>query len=60
MASHKLTLTLTKLCSFSNFLFCQLAGYDPCIDHYTETYLNNLEVQAALHARINTSWSGCT
>ncbi|KQJ90550.1 hypothetical protein BRADI_4g32421v3 [Brachypodium distachyon] len=37
-----------------------LAGYDPCIDHYTETYLNNLEVQAALHARINTSWSGCT
>lgn len=36
-----------------------LPGYDPCIDHYIDIYLNGLEVQKALHARINTSWSGC-
>ncbi|XP_062193852.1 serine carboxypeptidase 1-like [Phragmites australis] len=36
-----------------------LPGYDPCSYYYIEPYLNNLEVQKALHARINTNWSGC-
>ncbi|KAK3133553.1 hypothetical protein QOZ80_6AG0537980 [Eleusine coracana subsp. coracana] len=36
-----------------------LPGYDPCIDNYVETYLNSVEVQKALHARINTEWSFC-
>ncbi|XP_037438039.1 serine carboxypeptidase 1-like [Triticum dicoccoides] len=37
-----------------------LAGYDPCIDHYVLAYLNNGEVQQALHARANTSWTACS
>jgi len=36
-----------------------LAGYDPCAPNYVETYLNNLEVQEALHTRANTSWTAC-
>ncbi|KAM0910585.1 hypothetical protein ACQ4PT_014033 [Festuca glaucescens] len=36
-----------------------LAGYDPCAPHYVKTYLNNLEVQQALHTRPNTRWSAC-
>uniref|UniRef100_A0ACD5XSR4 Uncharacterized protein n=1 Tax=Avena sativa TaxID=4498 RepID=A0ACD5XSR4_AVESA len=36
-----------------------LAGYDPCGPHYVEAYLNNPEVQDALHTRANTRWSAC-
>ncbi|KAL6844875.1 hypothetical protein ACP4OV_025534 [Aristida adscensionis] len=36
-----------------------LPGYDPCMDIYTLLYFNKLEVQKAIHARINTRWSGC-
>ncbi|KAM0895118.1 hypothetical protein ACQ4PT_024044 [Festuca glaucescens] len=37
-----------------------LAGYDPCAPHYVKAYLNNLEVQQAMHTRANTSWSSCS
>ncbi|ONM55533.1 Serine carboxypeptidase-like 40 [Zea mays] len=37
---------------------CQLPGYDPCSDHYVRSYLNSVEVQEALHARIR-NWSAC-
>lgn len=37
----------------------QLPGYDPCIDYYIPRYLNNPDVQKALHARADTNWSGC-
>jgi serine carboxypeptidase-like clade II len=37
----------------------QLPGYDPCIGNYVDVYLNNPKVQEALHARVNTDWSGC-
>ncbi|GAB2214819.1 hypothetical protein Droror1_Dr00019183 [Drosera rotundifolia] len=33
-------------------------NFDPCSDYYVNAYLNNPEVQAALHAR-PTSWSTC-
>nr|XP_015611371.2 serine carboxypeptidase II-3 [Oryza sativa Japonica Group] len=36
-----------------------LPGYDPCIDYYIPRYLNNPDVQKALHARADTNWSGC-
>ncbi|XP_003576614.1 serine carboxypeptidase II-3 [Brachypodium distachyon] len=36
-----------------------IPGYDPCSGYYIEAYLNDLEVQKALHAR-TTEWSGCT
>ncbi|GAB2275292.1 Serine carboxypeptidase-like 34 [Dionaea muscipula] len=39
------------------------AGYDPCADDYTETYLNRPDVQAALHAnatKIPYSWTHCS
>ncbi|KAF8781132.1 hypothetical protein HU200_001109 [Digitaria exilis] len=35
-----------------------LPGYDPCSEHYVKSYLNNLEVQKALHARIR-NWKAC-
>ncbi|CAN6210960.1 unnamed protein product [Urochloa humidicola] len=35
-----------------------LPGYDPCSEHYVQAYLNNPEVQKALHAR-NGTWSAC-
>lgn len=35
-----------------------LPGYDPCSDHYVRSYLNSVEVQEALHARIR-NWSAC-
>ncbi|XP_044949633.1 serine carboxypeptidase 1-like [Hordeum vulgare subsp. vulgare] len=34
-------------------------GYDPCTGYYIEAYLNDLEVQKALHVR-TTKWAGCT
>ncbi|KAM3275854.1 hypothetical protein ACQJBY_044311 [Aegilops geniculata] len=37
-----------------------LPGYDPCIDAYIDAYLNNPEVQKAMHARTNTDWSECS
>ncbi|XP_044947609.1 serine carboxypeptidase 1-like [Hordeum vulgare subsp. vulgare] len=36
-----------------------LPGYDPCIGSYIDAYLNNPEVQKAMHARPNTEWSEC-
>ncbi|KAM3258012.1 hypothetical protein ACQJBY_050002 [Aegilops geniculata] len=34
-------------------------GYDPCTGYYIEAYLNDPEVQKALHVR-TTKWAGCT
>nr|GLL48274.1 hypothetical protein C5167_038516 [Ipomoea trifida] len=39
-----------------------ISGYDPCTEDYTYTYLNTLQVQAALHANITASahpWDKC-
>ncbi|XP_021750570.1 serine carboxypeptidase-like 34 [Chenopodium quinoa] len=39
------------------------AGYDPCLDHYTDVYLNRPDVQAALHAntsKIPYAWTFCS
>jgi len=33
-------------------------NYDPCIFTYMVSYLNIREVQAAIHARVDTKWSG--
>ncbi|CAL5063991.1 unnamed protein product [Urochloa decumbens] len=38
----------------------KLPGYDPCIGYYVPNYFNRLEVQEAIHARINTRWSTCS
>ncbi|KAG6482436.1 hypothetical protein ZIOFF_059067 [Zingiber officinale] len=41
----------------------QIENFDPCTSNYVETYLNNLEVQNALHAnvtKLNYTWSGCS
>ncbi|CAN6210961.1 unnamed protein product [Urochloa humidicola] len=37
-----------------------LPGYDPCINDYVTNYFNSLDVQEAIHARINTHWSNCS
>ncbi|KAG6483824.1 hypothetical protein ZIOFF_060524 [Zingiber officinale] len=40
-----------------------IENFDPCTSNYVEAYLNNLEVQKALHANItklNCTWSGCS
>ncbi|XP_012699348.2 serine carboxypeptidase 2 [Setaria italica] len=37
-----------------------LPGYDPCTKYYVTNYFNSLDVQEAIHARINTTWSNCT
>ncbi|XP_042423826.1 serine carboxypeptidase II-3-like [Zingiber officinale] len=40
-----------------------IENFDPCTSNYVETYLNNLEVQNALHAnvtKLNYTWSGCS
>ncbi|KAG6487845.1 hypothetical protein ZIOFF_056581 [Zingiber officinale] len=40
-----------------------IENFDPCTSNYVEAYLNNLEVQKALHANIsklNYTWSGCS
>ncbi|RLN35553.1 serine carboxypeptidase II-3-like [Panicum miliaceum] len=42
----------------TNYSSSNLPGYDPCSEHYIKSYLNNLEVQKALHARIG-NWSAC-
>uniref|UniRef100_A0A453L0C1 Uncharacterized protein n=5 Tax=Aegilops tauschii TaxID=37682 RepID=A0A453L0C1_AEGTS len=34
-------------------------GYDPCTGYYIDAYLNDPEVQKALHVR-TTKWAGCT
>ncbi|RCV12022.1 hypothetical protein SEVIR_2G244000v4 [Setaria viridis] len=36
-----------------------LPGYDPCSNYYIEPYLNNHAVKQALHARLDTNWTGC-
>nr|GMD91448.1 putative serine carboxypeptidase-like 23 [Ipomoea batatas] len=39
-----------------------ISGYDPCTGDYTYTYLNTLQVQAALHANITATphpWDKC-
>nr|CAB3453628.1 unnamed protein product [Digitaria exilis] len=36
-----------------------LPGYDPCIGYYVPNYFNRIEVQKAIHARIDTPWSTC-
>ncbi|XP_020686571.1 serine carboxypeptidase-like 34 [Dendrobium catenatum] len=39
------------------------AGYDPCIDSYTEVYFNRPDVQEALHAnvtKIGYNWTHCS
>jgi len=42
------------------FLLCQsLPGYDPCSYYYIEPYLNKHAVKKALHARLDTNWTGC-
>ncbi|XP_025799600.1 serine carboxypeptidase II-3-like [Panicum hallii] len=37
-----------------------LPGYDPCINNYVTNYFNSLDVQEAIHVRINTRWSNCS
>ncbi|KAG6483868.1 hypothetical protein ZIOFF_060654 [Zingiber officinale] len=40
-----------------------IENFDPCTSNYVEAYLNNLEVQKALHANItklNYTWSSCS
>jgi serine carboxypeptidase-like clade 2 len=37
----------------------QIPGYDPCSAYYVDAYLNDPEVQKALHAR-TIKWAGCT
>eukprot|EP00267_Zea_mays_P034912 XP_008670248.1 serine carboxypeptidase II-3 [Zea mays] len=37
-----------------------LPGYDPCSYYYIEPYLNNHAVKQALHARVDTNWTGCS
>ncbi|KAG6482433.1 hypothetical protein ZIOFF_059064 [Zingiber officinale] len=40
-----------------------IENFDPCTSNYVEAYLNNLEVQNALHAnvtKLNYTWSGCS
>ncbi|KAL0353113.1 UNVERIFIED_CONTAM: Serine carboxypeptidase-like 31 [Sesamum angustifolium] len=39
-----------------------MGGYDPCLDHYANTYYNRLDVQKALHVADGTSlrnWTIC-
>ncbi|KAM0881647.1 hypothetical protein ACQ4PT_032809 [Festuca glaucescens] len=36
-----------------------IPGYDPCSGYYVDAYLNDPEVQKALHAR-TIKWAGCT
>ncbi|XP_072147971.1 putative serine carboxypeptidase-like 30 [Setaria viridis] len=47
------------LCDEAKSPFDPLPGYDPCIEFYVPNYFNRLEVQNAVHARINTPWSTC-
>ena len=35
-------------------------NYDPCIDDFTTTYLNNPTVKAAIHANASITWTGCS
>lgn len=35
-------------------------NYDPCIDDFTTTYLNNPTVKAAIHANASITWQGCS
>ncbi|KAG6482431.1 hypothetical protein ZIOFF_059062 [Zingiber officinale] len=40
-----------------------IENFDPCTSNYVDAYLNNLEVQNALHAnvtKLNYTWSGCS
>jgi serine carboxypeptidase-like clade 2 len=46
LVTHTLTLSVAIV------IFFQLPGYDPCTEHYIKSYLNNVEVQKALQARI--------
>eukprot|EP01102_Stenamoeba_stenopodia_P000791 TRINITY_DN1073_c0_g1_i1.p1 TRINITY_DN1073_c0_g1~~TRINITY_DN1073_c0_g1_i1.p1 ORF type:complete len:491 (-),score=101.97 TRINITY_DN1073_c0_g1_i1:72-1496(-) len=35
-------------------------AYPPCVENYLTTYLNNPDVQAAIHANISYPWAGCS
>jgi hypothetical protein len=40
----------------------QIESFDPCTDNYVEAYLNDPDVQRALHAnvtRLDHPWSAC-
>jgi len=40
----------------------QIESFDPCTDYYVEAYLNDPDVQRALHAnvtRLDHPWSAC-
>jgi hypothetical protein len=39
--------------------FAQELGIDPCIDTFTENYLNHPEVKKAFHADRNITWISC-
>jgi serine carboxypeptidase-like clade 2 len=43
----------------NNAAGCAL-NYDPCIDDFTTTYLNNPAVKAAIHANQSITWTGCS
>ncbi|KAL0305767.1 UNVERIFIED_CONTAM: Serine carboxypeptidase-like 31 [Sesamum radiatum] len=48
--------------SSSNMMPRLMGGYDPCLDHYANTYYNRLDVQKALHVADGTSlrnWTIC-
>uniref|UniRef100_A0A803MNX4 Uncharacterized protein n=1 Tax=Chenopodium quinoa TaxID=63459 RepID=A0A803MNX4_CHEQI len=47
---------------FEGWLKRPSAGYDPCASDYTDTYMNRLDVQAALHASVTKlpyPWTHC-
>ncbi|GER52353.1 serine carboxypeptidase-like protein [Striga asiatica] len=50
-----------SLCGSSK-QFSSISNFDPCTDHYVLEYLNNPQVQKALHANtthISRHWDGC-
>ncbi|KAL0398620.1 UNVERIFIED_CONTAM: Serine carboxypeptidase-like 31 [Sesamum radiatum] len=54
--------TLFTARSSSNMMPRLMGGYDPCLDHYANTYYNRLDVQKALHVADGTSlrnWTIC-
>jgi serine carboxypeptidase-like clade II len=43
-------------------MLVQMDNFDPCSDYYVEAYLNDPDVQRALHAnvtRLDHPWSAC-
>ncbi|KAL0442789.1 UNVERIFIED_CONTAM: Serine carboxypeptidase-like 31 [Sesamum latifolium] len=54
--------TLFTARSSSNMMPRLMGGYDPCLDHYANTYYNRLDVQKALHVADGASlrnWTIC-